>query len=166
MQGGGRERVRIRFVFDLFAGSHETNPIAERHDPFALKHMAFAIKIMTAKHWPLIARSDFTRYCSAGVAMRRAVIPQRGRRQLIRAFLYSPGATCCYMKSAVSHLYGHQPGPARRGVRRAPPPGPLATTTWTHFCWAPMPRMSGRGPLRAGSLGQAPRQGRGAGRAP
>lgn len=33
-------------------------------------------------------------------------------------------------------------GPAGRGARRWPPPGPLATTTWTHSCWAPMPRMS------------------------
>ncbi|XP_027395196.1 homeobox protein Hox-A9 isoform X1 [Bos indicus x Bos taurus] len=105
--------------------------------------MAFAIKIMTAKHRAINSvRSDLRVIVLPGGHVTRAANGGAGAANLLGDCTSPPGATKLLHEICSFIISAGRAGPAGRGARRWPPPGPLATTTWTHSCWAPMPRMS------------------------
>ncbi|XP_055446506.1 homeobox protein Hox-A9 isoform X1 [Bubalus kerabau] len=105
--------------------------------------MAFAIKIMTAKHRAINSvRSDLRVIVLPGGHVTRAANGGAGAGNLLDDCTSPPGATKLLHEICSFIISAGRAGPAGRGARRWPPPGPLATTTWTHSCWALMPRMS------------------------
>ncbi|XP_021019998.1 homeobox protein Hox-A9 isoform X1 [Mus caroli] len=101
--------------------------------------MAFAIKIMTAKHRAINSvRSDLRVIVLPGGHVTRVANGGAGAGNLLGDCTSPPpGATKLLHEICSFIISAGRAGPARRGLLQWPPPGPWATTMWTPSCWAP-----------------------------